>query len=161
MKIGIVSDTHDRHDNVRIAVAELKQRGIGTVLHCGDIEEPDTVSLFRGLTMHFVFGNCDMELDALRRAMAEIGAQCHEYFASLELGGKQIAVVHGNDKRHQTVLELCGHYDYLFHGHTHVADDRRSGRTRVINPGALHRAAPKTFVVLDLETGETESVVVG
>jgi predicted phosphodiesterase len=48
----------------------------------------------------------------------------------------------------------------VFYGHTHQAAEHRTGKTRVINPGALHRARPKTFVVLDLATGEVESVVV-
>jgi predicted Fe-Mo cluster-binding NifX family protein len=30
----------------------------------------------------------------------------------------------------------------------------------VVNPGALHRARVKTFVVLDSKSGEIESVVV-
>jgi hypothetical protein len=34
------------------------------------------------------------------------------------------------------------------------------GKTRVINPGALHRARPKTFVVLDLKNGELERIEV-
>jgi predicted phosphodiesterase len=50
--------------------------------------------------------------------------------------------------------------DYVFHGHTHVAEERKSGRTRVINPGALHRARPKTFAILDLASGALESVEV-
>jgi predicted phosphodiesterase len=43
-------------------------------------------------------------------------------------------------------------FDYLLHGHTHVKRDERVGRTRVINPGALHRAREKTVAVLDTAT---------
>ena len=39
--------------------------------------------------------------------------------------------------------------DYLLHGHTHETRDERVGRTRVVNPGALSRAARYTCALLD------------
>ena len=39
--------------------------------------------------------------------------------------------------------------DFLLHGHTHTVQDERVGRTRVINPGALHRASRYTCALLD------------
>jgi putative phosphoesterase len=158
MKIAILSDTHNRHANVRLALAETTKRGVTTVLHCGDIEDAETVRLFEGLDAHFVFGNCDYDLDALRRAMTDIGATLHEHWGNLEMGGRKLAFMHGHEKQLLQEVEESSHFDYLFHGHTHVAADRRNGTTRVINPGALHRARPKTFVVLDLETGVVESI---
>ena len=47
-------------------------------------------------------------------------------------------------------------YTYLFTGHTHQADDRRQGRTRLINPGAVHRSATPSLAVLDLATDALE-----
>jgi uncharacterized protein len=158
MKIAIVSDTHNRHANVRLALAEITKRGVTTVLHCGDIEDTETVRLFEGLDAHFVFGNCDCDLDALRRAMTDIDATLHEHWGHLELGGRKLAFMHGHEKQLLQEVEESGHFDYLFHGHTHVAADRRNGPTRVINPGALHRAKPKTFIVLDLATDTAESI---
>jgi predicted phosphodiesterase len=49
MHIGILSDTHGNRLMVNLALAELRERGITTVLHCGDIDDPETVALFRGL----------------------------------------------------------------------------------------------------------------
>ena len=43
-----------------------------------------------------------------------------------------------------------GEDDYLLSGHTHVPHDQRFGAMRWINPGALHRARPKTFALLDV-----------
>ncbi len=161
MKIGIVSDSHGRQAAVRLALAELRERGIRTVLHCGDIDDPETVLLFRGLAAHFVFGNCDADRTGLRRAMEQIGATLHENFGHVELEGVTIAFIHGDDAGLLRDLEASGHYDFLFYGHTHAAAQRRTGPTRVINPGALHRARPKTFVVLDLATRTVESIEVG
>src|ERR1700738_961431 len=98
MKIAILSDTHNRHANARLALAELPKRGVTTVLHCGDIEDAETVRLFEGLDAHFVFGNCDYYKEDLRHAMGVIGATCHEHWGNLELDGRKIAFMHGDDK---------------------------------------------------------------
>ena len=57
-------------------------------------------------------------------------------------------------------VEHSGGYDFLFYGHTHQADEHVTGPTRVVNPGALHRANPKRFIVLDLPGGAIEPVEV-
>jgi putative phosphoesterase len=158
MKIGIVSDTHGRQLNARLALDELRRRGVEVVLHCGDIDDAPTVSLFEGLTAHFVFGNCDGDRAALRERMAQVGAQLHDNFGHVELDGVAIAFIHGDDKGLSEELEQSGCYDFLFYGHTHVAKEHRTGRTRVINPGALDRARPKSFAVLDLQTRDLESI---
>jgi uncharacterized protein len=160
MRIGIVSDTHSRYATVETVVKMLRQQGVSCVLHCGDIEDADTVWLFEDLPTHFVFGNCDTERASLRQAIYGIGGTLQEPFGSLELEERKIAWVHGDDKRLLRDIENSGHFDFLFYGHTHHAEQHRTGPTRVINPGALHRARPRTFVVLDLETGEWDSLAV-
>lgn len=160
MRIGILSDTHGNRRTVTGALAELRERGITTVLHCGDIDDPETVEMFRGFTMHFVFGNCDIDKEPMRAAMADIGATLHEHFGSVELEGVKLAFTHGDNATLMRDVEHSGYYDFLFYGHTHQAEEHQSGPTRVINPGALHRARPKTFVVLDLGSREAASVTV-
>jgi putative phosphoesterase len=160
MRIGILSDTHSRYATVETALALVQNRGIQTLLHCGDIEDAETVWLFHGFTTHFVFGNCDTERASLRHAIHGIGGTLHEPFGSLELEGVRIGFLHGDDKRLMRQVEDDGRHDFLFYGHTHQAREQRTGPTRVINPGALHRARPKTFVVLDLASGALESVTV-
>jgi putative phosphoesterase len=160
MKIGILSDTHSRYQAVESALALLQERKVNFVLHCGDIEDAETVWLFKGFTAHFVFGNCDVERTSLRQAIHGIGETLHEGWGHLELEGVKIAFLHGDDHRLLREVENSGHFDFLFHGHTHQAAEHRTGPTRVINPGALHRVRTRTFVVLDLGTREVESVVV-
>ena len=96
----------------------------------------------------------------MKQAIGEIGATYHENFGHLEIDGVHLAFIHGHDTGLMHDLRTSGSFAYLFHGHTHVAMDRTHGPTRVINPGALQRAAVKTFVVLDTATGAAESVVV-
>jgi putative phosphoesterase len=160
MQIAILSDTHSRYATVEKALALLQARNINTVLHCGDIEDADTVWLFQGFTTHFVFGNCDTERHSIRQAVHGIGETLHDAYGTLELEGVKIAFTHGDNPRLMHDLETSEAFDFLFYGHTHKAEERRAGPTRVINPGALHRANPKTLVILDLATREVESVVV-
>ena len=157
MRIAIFSDTHSRHATVETALNMIEERGVELILHCGDIDDADTVWLFPGNT-HFVFGNCDSERTSLRQAIHGIGATLHEPFGKLDLAGNRIAFIHGDDKKLFEKLENSGQYDYLFYGHSHVASEHRTGPTRIINPGALHRARPKTFAVLDLESGDMASI---
>ena len=79
----------------------------------------------------------------------------------MELAGRKIAFLHGHEKGRIREVENSGYFDYLFYGHTHVAKEHLTGPTRVINPGALHRANPKTFIIVDLVNGEIESINIG
>jgi putative phosphoesterase len=160
MDLAILSDTHDRRPILARALDLLRRRRIDTVLHCGDIESPEIVEMFRGLRAHFVFGNCDTDRAALADAITSGGLTLHEPFGHLEFGPTKIAFIHSDDKSLFRSIENSGAYDFLFYGHSHVRAEHRTGPTRVINPGALHRARPKTFAVLDLETGEVETVEV-
>jgi len=160
MKIAILSDTHSRYATVEKALRLLQERKINVVLHCGDIEDSETVWLFQGFTAHFVFGNCDTERHSIRQAVHGIGEHVYDGYGYVELEGVKIAFTHGDDPRLLHDLEVSGAFDFLFYGHTHKAEEHRTGPTRVINPGALHRANPKSFVVLDLATREVEAVVV-
>jgi uncharacterized protein len=159
MRIGIVSDTHSRYQTVEKALALLRLRKVEHILHCGDIEDAATVEQFARIPTHFVFGNCDSDRDGLRRAIAETGATLQQPFGDLELDGRKLAWIHGDDRRTFLDIERSGHFDFLFYGHSHHAEQHRTGPTFVVNPGALHRARAKTFVVLYLKSGEIESVV--
>jgi putative phosphoesterase len=149
MLLGIVSDTHSRYQTVAEVLGLLAERGVRQILHCGDIEDDETVKLFQGIETHFVFGNCDSDRKGLSRAIKKTGAVLHENFGHLETQGIRIAWTHGDNGRLCRELEASGSYDFLFYGHTHRAESHRSGRTWVINPGALYRANPKSFVILD------------
>src|SRR5437870_1884268 len=108
MRIGIVSDTHDRIATVKAAVAGLRERGVDFVIHCGDIETTEIVGLFAEFETHYVLGNWDgdwitgvncgwaprapdgRKRDAarLRAAIHTVGAKLHEPWGDLELTGR-------------------------------------------------------------------------
>lgn len=154
MIIGILSDTHDRAEWMAAGVRTLQQAGAAFFIHCGDIGGQECVDLLAGLPSAFVFGNTDFDRAGLARYATSIDVSCYGNFADLELDRKKFAVLHGDDARLGKRLLDAQAHDYLLHGHTHVRADRRVGRTRVINPGALHRAAVKTVVTLDTATDQ-------
>jgi putative phosphoesterase len=161
MKLGVISDTHDRTEVVARALAEFQARGVERLIHCGDVTGPNTVAAFAGWQTDFVLGNCDWNPDLLESAIQSIGGTLHQPFGHLELAGLSIAWVHSDDYRLFKSLEGADHYDFLFYGHTHVAAHHQTGKTQVINPGALHRVTVRTVGVLDLPSRQFESIVVG
>ncbi|MGA2498319.1 MAG: YfcE family phosphodiesterase [Tepidisphaeraceae bacterium] len=158
MKIGILSDTHGRMDSSRLGVEALVGRGAEVLIHCGDVGSPEVLDLLVGRRSMFVFGNCDWDRETLRQHAEIVGVACHNTFADVELGGKRVAVIHGDDAGLKRRILAEQGYDYVFQGHTHVPEDVRIGRTRLINPGALHRANPRTVAVLGLEGGDLEFI---
>lgn len=160
MRIGVVSDTHDRAEVIADAIRLLQEQSVELILHCGDIETPDTARLFKPVTTHFVFGNWDKDRSKLSAAIREAGGVHYESFGTLTLEGKRIAWVHSHERHQLRQLEHSDYFDYLFYGHTHVREQHRTGKTLVANPGALFRANPKTCIVLDLKSGEIKPVIV-
>ena len=160
MRIGIVSDTHDRSEAVSEAVRLLAEQQVELILHCGDIESPDTVQLFKPLPTHFVFGNWDKDRPRLTAAIRSIGGAYSESFGAIELKGKRVAWVHSHERHQLYQLERSDYFDYVFYGHTHVREQHRTGRTLVANPGALFRANPKTCCVLDVISGEIKPIII-
>jgi putative phosphoesterase len=156
MLLGILSDSHDRSEMMRRAVVKLQERGADFFIHCGDVCGPDLLDSLAGLRCALVWGNCDWDRPGLQRYADDIGVRCYGDFADLELAGTRIAILHGDDKSRMDRLLAAQEHDYLFHGHTHVRRDERVGKTRVINPGALHRAAEKTVALLDLAADRLE-----
>ena len=159
--LGILSDTHDRVDAMAAAVELLRRHRAEFFIHCGDVGSERVLDHLAGVPGAFVFGNTDWDRAPLSRYARQIGVACHDDLADLELGGKKIAVTHGDDFKLKQRLLAEQRHDYLFQGHTHVRADQRVGRTRVINPGALHRAKEKTVATLDTATDKLVFLVVG
>jgi len=152
MLIGILSDTHDRIDAAAAGIDALRAAGAAHYLHCGDVGGEGVLDLLAGLPAAFVWGNTDWDRAGLQRYAETLGIQCFGNLGEIELGGKLIALTHGDDARAvRRVLDGQRH-DYLLLGHSHVKSDTCTGTVRVINPGALHRVREKTVATLDTES---------
>ncbi len=160
MKLGILSDTHGRADAARLAVEMLGARGAQMLVHCGDVGSEMVLDQMVGINSLFVFGNCDYDRDALRSYARILGVVCRETFGELEVDGRRIAVIHGDDFHIKRRILSEQQHDYLLQGHTHVREDVTIGRVRLINPGALYRANPRTAALLDAATGALEFIEV-
>jgi hypothetical protein len=151
MLVGVVSDTHGDCYNTRQAVRLLESLGVSLVIHCGDVGAAGVVELFSQWPVHFVLGNVD-DAAAIATAIGGAGQTCHGRFGSLELEGRKIAVLHGDDRRRlrQTIAE--GRWDMVCHGHTHEPSISREGPTLVVNPGAVSRTASPAVAVVELSS---------
>ena len=161
MLIGILSDTHDRTDPMALAMQLLQSRGAEYFIHCGDVGSPAVLDFLAGHKACFVWGNCDWDRLGLQRYAQSIDLACFGAFGELELGGKKIALIHGDDPVLKRRLLSEQQHDYLLQGHTHVRQDLRVGKMRIINPGALHRAHPKTVALLDTAADFVEFLEIG
>ncbi len=152
MLIGVVSDTHGSVQNTMQAIARLESYPIEAVIHCGDIVSPGIIPLFAEWRTHFVFGNCDFDTAELRATIKNAGQVCHDRFGEIELNNRKIAFLHSDDhaRFHDTIQS--NKYDLVCYGHTHKFEHHMEGKTLVLNPGALYRATPLSFAIVDLDT---------
>jgi uncharacterized protein len=160
MLIGILSDTHSNYDIVRRVRDILDQRQINEILHCGDIEDAETVHLLEGLATQFVLGNCDFAIPELRAAIKDVGSVLHDGFGHIERDGCNVAWIHGHEQGRFRDLVNAQHFDFVFYGHTHRQEQHKIGKTEVVNPGALYRARDKSFAILDTKSRQVEIVMV-
>ncbi len=149
-RIGVVSDTHGHVVNTAKAVSMFAGLQVDAVLHCGDIGSADIPSLFAAWPTHYVLGNVDSGGRLLIEAIEMAGGVCHGRFGALSLGGRQIALLHGDDESRFQEVTRSGDWELVCHGHTHKASQMREGPTVVLNPGALVRAWPISIAVVEL-----------
>lgn len=155
MRIGILSDTHDRQERAGKAVAALVDAGAEVLIHCGDLTVPDIVYECAPRPSYFVFGNNDDDVDGIRAAIDAIQGNCLGWGGIVTIGGKRIGITHG-DQRREVAKLVAESPDYFLFGHSHIPSDERRGPTRWINPGALHRADQWTVALLNLDTDGLE-----
>jgi putative phosphoesterase len=161
MKIGIISDTHDHHQNVLKAIEIFNASAVEFVLHAGDMVSPFTARAFgkvKGAKLFTVFGNCDGEKQYLKTTIEQIGGENYGKIYKNQIAGKKIFMTHKPDNIDRAIGS--GEYDLVIYGHTHKQDIRKAGQTLVINPGeATDWITGESFVVvLDLDNMSYESI---
>lgn len=163
--LGILSDTHGQRARTAAALRLLQQAGAEAFVHCGDVGGADVLDEFAGLRAWVVGGNMD-EVGSLATTGAPELTIATQGPLRIELGGRALTVFHGHEvefSRWLAALDRRGKLppqvaacDYILHGHTHVPRDMRVGSVRIINPGALQRAAVHTVATLDLRADTVE-----
>ena len=136
MKIGIISDSHDRIDNLNKALEIFIKNKVSEIIHCGDFCAPfmiQEMAKFKG-KIHCIFGNINDEYTSTKFAI-ENGVNLYGDFAELEIDRKKIAVVHFPQIARS--LALSGKYDAVFYGHDHIKNFEKVNNTFLVNPGEL------------------------
>lgn len=157
MRIGIISDTHDRLPAIRAALDRFEQSGVDTLIHPGDVIAPfaaRALAGFRG-TLHIVYGNNDGERTGLRTVLPQI----QDGPLWVEVGGRRLLVHHALDWCRPEDIGLA---DVVITGHTHeVSVERRAGQL-LVNPGECCGwvTGRATIALLDLVTLEVSIIEV-
>jgi putative phosphoesterase len=159
LKICIVSDSHDRADDLALAVREAKGKGAAVVIHCGDVIGTQTLraAMDAHLPMHVIHGNNLGDPVSLARWARDSAGMLHYHGpdARLELGGRRIFVVHYPEYGY--AMACTGDWDLVCCGHSHAAGAEqvanvKGGKTWLVNPGTVAGlAAPATWALGDLE----------
>ncbi len=154
-KIGIISDTHDNCDALKEVVEIFRKEGVEFIIHAGDIIAPFTAKILEesGIDYRGVFGNNDGEREFMKKVTNN---KISTNLLELEIFGKRFFVIH--NLAEVEGIQYANYYDYVIHGHTHIPEEKRIGKTTVINPGELGGwlYGRKTFVILDTETNLVE-----
>ncbi len=149
MRIGILSDTHGHAEAVGLAVEAFRRGRVELVIHCGDIGSLEVIELLTDWPTHFVLGNVDSRA-VVAQAIEDVGQTCHGRFGELELAGRKIAFLHGDDGQLLNQTIRGGQWDVVFHGHTHSAKQANVGSTLVVNPGALYGTPDHSVAIVEL-----------
>ncbi len=153
MKIGLMSDTHDRLDAVEKAIDLFNREGLKHVLHAGDLVSPFVAPKFSKLKakLHYVWGNNEGDRESVRVKFGEIGIAPLGNFAAVQLDSRKIALLHGTHEDIVNSLVGCGLYDVVVRGHNHRAEIVK-GKTLLLNPGEVcgYLSGRQTVAVLDL-----------
>lgn len=152
MLLGLMSDSHGRAMMVRNALTLFDSLGVDRIIHCGDVGGENVFDELVGRDVAFVWGNTDDPHGGIETYLRTVGIPPPQAPPlRLDCVNKRIAVFHGHEPGFASAVRHLD-VDYLFHGHTHQCRDEHVGGKRIINPGALHRASPKTVATLDLVT---------
>jgi len=149
MLLGVVSDTHGDCHATLLAARLLESLEAEMLIHCGDVGRADVVATLAAWPAHFVLGNVD-HAGELEAAVRRAGKTFHGRFGSLELDGKRVAFLHGDDGRRLRETIQSGRWDLVCHGHTHEPSSERRGSTLVLNPGAVSRTCQPALAVVEL-----------
>ena len=157
MKIGVISDTHDRLTTFRRAMALFERLEVDAVFHPGDFVAPFAAQLIaKGATdlpVHCVYGNNDGEREGLKKVLPQVV----DGPLRVELAGRTLVMDHFLDWIKPADLKGA---DVVLSGHTHEVAVNREGSQLQLNPGECCGWVTDrcTVALLDLDTLEPEII---
>ncbi|MBR5212641.1 MAG: metallophosphoesterase family protein [Akkermansia sp.] len=157
MKIALLSDVHDRTENMLLALHAAKEAGCTRLFFMGDIVEISTLKLLLEewqMPADIVFGNNEYDRAAHQRIASLFSdAVHHGDEAALEIEHRNIYFTHLPYRA--SAKAESGNYHAVFFGHTHVAEKFIHIGTLVVNPGEVGGVRrPPGFAVYDTATND-------
>lgn len=157
MKIGVISDTHDRLPTFARAVAMFNRLKVDAVFHAGDYIAPFAGKLIApdvmSIPVHCVLGNNDGEKKGLKAVLPQLvdGAM------TVKLGGRTIVMHHFIDWLKPAEIAPA---DLIITGHTHaIVNELKNGKL-YLNPGECcgWLTGRCTVAIVDLDTLKADIV---
>ncbi len=132
MKIGVISDTHDRLPTFRRAMQFFARSQVEAIFHAGDYIAPFAAKLIApdvlDTPLHCVYGNNDGERKGLKAVLPNLV----DGPLTVTLAGRKIVMHHFIDWLKPA--DIAG-ADLVITGHTHaVVNEMKDGRL-LLNPG--------------------------
>lgn len=132
MKIGVISDTHDRLPTFQRAVALFNRLQVDAIFHAGDYIAPFAGRLLRSeilsIPVYCVLGNNDGEKKGLKTVLPQLV----DGSLTVKLGGRTIVMHHFIDWLKPSEIIPA---DLVITGHTHaIVNETRDGKL-FLNPG--------------------------
>lgn len=157
MKIGVISDSHDRIENLRKAIEIMEKEGVAELIHCGDFTAPfmlKELEKFPG-NVHCVFGNINDEYRSTKVAENSENLNLYGKDFEIEINDKNIGAVHF--PKMARFMALSGEFDIVFYGHSHDKKKEEIKGTFLVNPGELMgRKGKPGFAIYDTKENKIE-----
>ncbi len=161
MNVAIISDTHDRMDNIKKAVHMLSDMAPDMIIHCGDFVAPFSIPPFGEIGVPFVsvFGNNDGEKKGLTDKITGIGGIVMHPPVVRSYGSSTFLLCH-EPISDENPARYFNDVDFYLYGHTHEKDERTLNGIKIINPGEVcdWLSGTASFALLDTETRETSFI---
>lgn len=157
MRVGVISDTHDRLPTFRRAVALFQRLGVDAIFHAGDYVAPFAAALIGpevlSIPLHCVYGNNDGERAGLKQILPGIV----DGPLTVKLHDRTIVMHHFIDWLKPE--DIAG-ADVVITGHTHeTVNELRDGKL-YLNPGECCGWVNNrcTVALLDIESMKADVV---
>lgn len=154
MRVGVLSDSHDRVPAIAEFARLFREAGVGMVLHAGDHCSPFSLAPLLAADLPFagVFGRNDGDHQGLlAEASKGMGTELYDSPHSVDVAGVRLLVIHDLSDVAERSVDA---HAVVIHGCSHIRQSRTAGSTLLLNPGEAcgWMFGIPTAAILDLET---------
>lgn len=155
MRILVVSDTHNKHEYLDMAIEEVQP---DRIFHLGDGDGCEIyMEAVAGCPVEIVRGNCDFASTLPAEVVMRVGAH-----VVMLTHGHYYQVNYGTEELIEAAREKGA--DVVMYGHTHVPEISEHHGILVINPGSIsyprQRGKEPSYAVVEVdEKGEFSSEI--